>query len=366
MKRLFGITLLLLFLAGFGGTLYFLYVKSQRPPVEFDTETPFEADITLETVATGSVVPRREIEIKPRISGIVDELFVEAGDVVRLADPVARIRVVPDMVSLNEAENRIARARIVLENARLDLERNLPLARDGAIPESRLQQVQQAVDTAEENFRSAQSYLQIVEQGAASSSAAPITLVTSTIAGMVLEVPIEVGNSVIEANTFNDGTTLATVADMDRMIFEGKVDESEVGKLELGMEMVLTVGALEQERFRAQLEHIAPKGIEEDGAIQFEIRAAIALDEGQFLRANYSANADIVLDRRNRALAIREALLQFDADGAAFVEIETTPQRFEPRTVRLGLSDGLVVEVLDGLGPDDRIKDPSSATEPGR
>ncbi|MCG8460607.1 MAG: efflux RND transporter periplasmic adaptor subunit [Holophagales bacterium] len=361
MKRLIGISIALLFLSAFGGTLYYLYGKSRKPAVEFATETPFSADIVEKTVATGSVVPRREVEIKPQISGIVEELLVEAGDLVRRGELVARIRVVPDMVSLNEAENRLARARISLANARLDLERNRPLVAEGTIPESSFQQLQMAVDNAEEEYRGAESHLQIVEEGASSSSAASNTLVGSTIAGMVLEVPVEVGNSVIEANTFNDGTTLVTVADMDEMVFEGKVDESEVGKLELGMEMVLTVGALEEARFQARLEHIAPTGVEEDGAIQFAIRAAIQLEESQFLRANYSANADVVLDRREQVLAIREALLQFDSDNRAFVEVEVAPQQFESRVVELGLSDGLTVEVLGGLAKDDRVKDPGSA-----
>lgn len=364
MKKLIGISVVLLFLAAFGGTLFYLYGKSQKPPVAFATETPFVADIVNKTVATGSVVPRREVEIKPQISGIVEELFVEAGDIVRRGDLVARIRVVPNMVSLNEAENRLARARISLENARLDLDRNRPLEADGSIPKSTFQQFQMAVDNAEQEYRGAESHLQIVKEGTSSSSStASNTRVGSTIAGMVLEVPVEVGNSVIESNTFNDGTTLVTVADMDEMIFEGKVDESEVGKLELGMEMVLTVGALEEERFPARLEHIAPKGIEEDGAIQFEIRAAIELEEGQFLRANYSANADVVLDRRDSVLAIREALLQFDTEDQAFVEVEVAPQQFEPRSLQLGLSDGLTVEVVDGLAEDDQIKDPGSASE---
>ncbi|MEM1206527.1 MAG: efflux RND transporter periplasmic adaptor subunit [Acidobacteriota bacterium] len=365
MKTFIGIGIALLLLAVFGGTLVYLYGKSQTSPVEFDTETPFLADIVEKTVATGSVVPRREVEIKPQISGIVEEIFVEAGDVVGRGENVARIRVVPDMLSLNNAENRLARARISLDNARLDLERNRTLVAEGTIPQATFQQLQMAVDAAAEEYRGAESNLQIVKEGAASSSSASNTLVGSTLAGMVLEVPVEVGNSVIEANTFNDGTTLATVADMEEMIFEGKVDESEVGKLEIGMDMVLTVGALEEERFQARLEHIAPKGVEEDGAIQFEIRAAIQLVEGRFLRANYSANADVVLDRRDQVLAIPEALLRFDDANDPFVEVEVGPQRFEARPVELGLSDGLVVEVVGGLSKTDQIKNPASARASG-
>ncbi|MEM9290565.1 MAG: efflux RND transporter periplasmic adaptor subunit [Acidobacteriota bacterium] len=360
MRKLGGLLIILLLLASFGGTLVYLYGKSQRPPQEYLTEAPFLADIVEKTVATGSVVPRREVEIKPRISGIVEELFVEAGDLVDRGDPIARIRVVPDSVMLNEAQNRLARATITLDNARLDLERNRPLLTQGSISEATFQSFQMAVDTAEEDVRGAKNNLQIIQEGTSPSAEASNTLVGSTITGMVLEVPLEEGNSVIEANTFNDGTTLATVADMEEMVFEGKIDESEVAKLQLGMELVLTVGALEEERFQARLEHIAPKGVAEEGAIQFEIRAAIELDEGQFLRANYSANADVVLNRREQVLAIREALLQFGSEDQPFVEVEVAPQRFEPRTVELGLSDGLTVEIMDGLSSADQIKDPGS------
>ncbi|MEM1177404.1 MAG: efflux RND transporter periplasmic adaptor subunit [Acidobacteriota bacterium] len=365
MKKVFGFLVALVFVAAFGFTLFYLYGKSQQAPVTFETEPPAVSDIVQKTVATGSVVPRREVEIKPRISGIVGELLVEEGDLVRRGEVVAKIRVVPNMVALNEAENRLALAEITLENAKRDLERNRPLAAEGTIPESALQRFELDLATAEEAFRGAESNLQIVKEGTTSSAEASKPLATATIEGMVLEVPVEVGNSVIEANTFNDGTTLLTVADMDEMVFEGKVDESEVGKLELGMEMLLTVGALEEERFQARLEHIAPKGVEEDGAIQFEIRAAIELTDGQFLRANYSANADIVLDRRDQVLAVREALLQFDDGGDPFVEVETAPQQFEKRPVELGLSDGLTVEVLGGVQDGDRIKDPGSAAAAG-
>ncbi|MEM9556717.1 MAG: efflux RND transporter periplasmic adaptor subunit [Acidobacteriota bacterium] len=361
MKKLFGILFALALVAGFVGTLFYLNEQSQEEPVRYATQAPTRAEIVKKTVATGSVVPRKEVEIKPQISGIVDELYVEPGDTVARGDLIARIQVVPDMVRLNDAEARVAQARITLQNAELDVERNRRLVDDGTISESAFQQFQQALDTARQELEAAGSNLEIVQKGAtARSGAASNTLVRSTIDGMVLEVPVEEGNSVIEANTFNDGTTLATVADMDEMVFEGKVDESEVGKLELGMELLLTVGAIDQETFRAALEHIAPKGVEEDGAIQFEIRAAIELDEAApFLRANYSANADIVLDRRIDVLAIDEALLQFDPEQRPFVEVLVEPDRFERRDVEIGLSDGLMIEIVDGLEESEQVKNPN-------
>ncbi|MEL7059796.1 MAG: efflux RND transporter periplasmic adaptor subunit [Acidobacteriota bacterium] len=360
-KNIFFGLAVLVFLGLFVGTLVFLRQKAQAPPVEYATQPPETADIVLKTVATGSVLPRQEVEIKPQISGIVDELYVEPGDAVASGDRIARIRVVPNTVSLNDSESRLRRAEIGLENARLDLERNRRLVDDGTISQSAYQQFQLAFDQAEEEQAAARDNLEIVRKGSSTRTGATTnTIVRATIDGMVLEVPVEIGNSVIESNTFNDGTTIATVADMDEMVFEGKVDESEVGKLDTGMRLVLTVGALERESFGATLEHIAPKGVEDEGAIQFEIRAALE-DRGAeapLLRANYSANADIVLDQREGVLAIEESLLQFDDADRAFVEVETAPQRFERRDVELGLSDGLRVEVVSGLGPDDQIKDP--------
>lgn len=361
MKKFFAILFALALVAGFLGTLVYLQQQSTQDPVIYATESPIRADIVKKTVATGSVVPRREVEIKPQISGIVDEVLVEPGDVVERGDLVARIQVVPDMTRLNDAESRVAQARIALENAELDVERNQRLADEGTISASAFQQFVKARDTARQELEAARSNLEIVEKGASrKSGAASNTLVRSTLAGMVLEVPVEVGNSVIEANTFNDGTTIATVADMDEMVFEGKVDESEVGKLDLGMDLLLTVGAIDREVFEAKLEHIAPKGVEEDGAVQFEIRATIELDESApFLRANYSANADIVLERREQVLSINEALLQFDPEQRPFVEVEVAPQTFERRDVDVGLSDGLQIEVLSGVSESDTIKNPN-------
>jgi HlyD family secretion protein len=362
MKKLFTVFVVLALLSIFGGTLYYLYAKSEEPPVVYDTETPFVADIVEKTVATGSVVPRKEVEVKPQVSGIIEEVYVEPGDRVERGDLIAKIEIIPDMVNLNNAENRVERARIAFDNARRDLERNRDLEAEGTISEAAFQDIEEAYENARQELESAQDNLEIIRRGTTRRSAeSSNTRVRATISGMVLEVPVEAGDSVIEANTFNDGTTLATVADMSDLIFEGKVDESEVGKLEPGMELELTVGAIESERFEAVLEHIAPKGVEEDGAIQFEIRAAIRAREGHFLRANYSANASIVLDRREQVLAIHESLLHFD-DDVAWVEVEAAPQQFERREVELGLSDGITIEVLSGLDPEDRIKNPNTAS----
>ncbi len=356
MKKLFTILFGIVLLSGVAGTMYYLYSKSEEPPRVFETASPFVTDIIKKTVATGAVTPRREVEIKPQVSGIVQEIFVEPGHTVREGDPIARIRIIPDMLNLSSAENRVNQARIALEDAEVDRRQNRKLRDEGIISDEQFRDVELAWQNANEELNAALDSLEVIRKGSRANSAdTSNTLVRATIGGMVLEVPLEQGDSVIETNTFNDGTTIATVADMNELVFEGTVDESEVGKLEPGMELLLTIGAIEDEDFRATLEHIAPKGVEENGAIQFEIRAAMEPESQHFIRANYSANADIVLDRRDRVLALDEGLVRFE-DGQAWVEIETTPQAFERREIEVGLSDGINIEVIDGLEESDRVK----------
>ncbi|MBW6491427.1 MAG: efflux RND transporter periplasmic adaptor subunit [Lentimicrobium sp.] len=356
MKKVFKIVAGILILAVFTGTLAYLYWKSQAKPVVYETTTATVTDIIKKTVATGKVVPRKEIEIKPQISGIISELFVEPGEVVKVGDMIAKVRIIPNMISLNEAESRLSRAKITIDDARKNYDRQKTLFENRVIAEAELQNFEVALKTARQDVESAENNLQLIREGITKNAGSTSnTLIRSTIAGMVLSVPVEVGNSVIESNTFNDGTTIATIADMGKMIFKGKVDESEVGKLHEGMELILTVGAIDTERFKAELEHISPKGIEENGAIQFEIRASVSLKENMFVRAGYSANADIVLESRDSVLAIQESVVKFEADSA-WVEVETGPQTFEKRIIKTGLSDGLHVEILKGLKKEDKIK----------
>lgn len=340
-------------------TLIYLYGKSQEKPVSYETEKPLITDVIRKTVATGSVMPRKEIEIKPVVSGIIDALYVQPGDQVKVGDVIARVKVIPDMVTLNNAENRLERAEIALENATIDFERNKNLYDSEVISYADFQPFDLAKRNARAEFEGAQDALQIIKEGVSKrNSAQANTLVRSTIFGMVLDVPVEVGNSVIEVNNFNEGTTIASIADMTDLIFEGKVDESEVGKIREGMDLILTIGAIEGEEFEATLEYIAPKGVEENGAIQFEIKAAVDLRENQFIRAGYSANANVVLDRRDQVLTINEGLVQYEneTDTATFVEVRTGDQKFEKRPVRLGLSDGIRVEVISGVEEGDEIK----------
>jgi HlyD family secretion protein len=356
MKIIFRFFITIIFLALLAGTLYFLYDKSKEKPVIFDTMKPFYTDISTKAVATGSIVPRKEIEIKPQVSGVIERIFAEPGDTLRKGDLIAKLEIIPDMVTLNNAETKLNLARISRKNAEREFIRRKNLYDKGIISEADFLQHENDYSKAKEEVAAAESNLQLIRDGAKQQSKETTnTLVKSTIKGMILDIPVEVGDSVIEANVFNVGTTIATVADMTKMIFKGRVDESDVGKIKEGMNLLLTIGAMETEKYNATLEYIAPKGVKESGAIQFEIRAAVTLDPSQFLRAGYSATADIVFEQRKNVLALKESLLQFDGD-TVFVEVETAPQQFKKRTIEVGLSDGINIEIVSGLSKTDRIK----------
>lgn len=355
MKRVLLISVLVLVTAGIGYTFYYLFAKSQEDPIVYETQTTSYESIVSKTVATGSIKPREEVDIKPQVSGIIQTLYVEAGESVKEGDQIAKIKVIPDMISLNNAENRLEIARLNVENANQDFARQEKLYEQKVISISEFQDARLRYENARQELRTAEDNLKIVKEGTAKSGKTSLTIVRSTVEGMILDVPIKVGNQVIESNNFNDGTTVATVANMGDMIFEGLIDESEVGKIHEGMDLIITIGAIEDQTFKATLEYISPKGTEQNGAIQFQIRARVSLNEDFFIRAGYSANADIVLASRDSVLSVKESLLQFDGPQA-FVEVQTAPQKFERRDVQLGLSDGITVEVLSGITEEDQIK----------
>jgi HlyD family secretion protein len=357
LKILAGVIVLSIFVY----TIYFLYQKSQAKPVEYETTQPFKTEIIKSTVATGSVVPRKEIMLKPQVSGIVEEVYVEAGDMIKKGDMIAKIKIIPDTVSLNNAQSRLNRAQISFEDAKRQYERQKDLLDQGVIARAEFDPYDLAYKNASEEVESAENNLELIKEGQTKKGGQPTnTIVRSTAEGMVLDVPVEVGFSVIESNTFNDGTTIASVADMGDMIFEGKIDETEVGKIREGMPLILTVGAIDDASFDAVLEHISPKGVEENGAIQFEIKANVQLKQDEFIRAGYSANAKVVLDRTDSVMAIPESILQFEGDSS-YVEVEIAPQQFEKRFVKTGLSDGINVEIKSGLAMEDKIKKPSAS-----
>jgi HlyD family secretion protein len=352
--------------------LTYLYQKNAEDPVVYKTETAETKSIVKKTVATGSIVPKEEVLIKPNISGIIDEIFVEAGDYIKAGDLIARVKVVPNVSSLTSAKNSINSSKTQLEAARLALEnernifnRQKALFEKGVIAANEFDNAQLAFNQAEQRFNqeqvnltAAQQNYDIIKTGTTSGlGAIANTEIRATVSGMVLDVPVKTGNQVIEANNFNDGTTIATLADVEKMIFEGKVDESEVGKIKENLPLEITVGAIENQKFDAVLDYIAPKGVEENGAIQFEIKGSLKQMDSTFIRAGLSANASIILAKVDSVMAVKEALVQFDdKTKKPYVEIETGDQQFERRDVELGISDGIFVEIKEGLTKDDKIK----------
>ncbi len=355
MKKFFVVLTLLLFVAAFLGTVLFLYNKSQEPPEIFETDEPFVTDIVRKTVATGSIVPRREVALKSQVPGVVDELYFEEGSGVGSGDLVAKIRLIPDMVRLNDAEAALEAARIDFEDAERELKRREELFADNLISDFDFNRFKLEYRRVEQRLEAAENNLELIREGSARRSGNVSNLVTSTVDGMVLDIPVEEGTFIIESNMFNEGTTIATVADMGEMIFEGRVDEAEVGRIAVGMDLILSVGAIEGDTFNAELEFISPKGEQDQGAVKFDIRAAIELKESTFLRAGYSATADIVLDKRDQVLAIREGNLIFENDRT-YVDVMVAEQEFERREVRTGLSDGINIEILEGLREGEQIK----------
>lgn len=347
--------------AAFIATLAFLYLKSKGDEPEVTAETPTVMDITKKAVATGSIVPRREVMIKPRVSGIVKELFVKPGDLVKEGALIAEIKIVPNMAALTQAESAVHKARIAVTHAEAELRRAERLGDGGLLSQRALSERKLDYDLRKAEVAAASSQLQVVREGASKTTDDTAnTRVRSTVSGTVLEVPVEQGGSVIESNNFNEGTTIAAVADMGDMIFQGRIDEAEVDKIRTGMEVVIKIGAIDERRFAAKLEYIAPKGKVFEGGIQFEIKAALERVDDALIRAGYSANAEIVLARKEKVLAIRETLLSFEGDKP-YVQIEVAPDRFERRDLELGISDGIHIEVVGGLDAQARILLPEVA-----
>ncbi|PRY06065.1 HlyD family secretion protein [Pontibacter ummariensis] len=359
MKKVLLGLFIVVFLGLSGWLGYYFYNKAHTDPVVYKTESPFETEIVKKTVATGSIVPRKEVQVKSQVSGIVEELYVEAGQVVKKGQLLAKIRIVPNMVSVNNAETELQRARLNFEEAKRELARYEQLYEQKVVPEQEYRKYKADFAIKEETLRAAENNLQLVREGSSRQKGQSSNLVYSTIDGMLLDVPVKVGTSIIERNNFNEGTTIASVADMRSLVFEGKIDESEVGKLRENMDLLLTIGAIEGRVFDAELEYIAPKGVDEEGTIKFPIRAKVLLDEKDFIRAGYSANADIVLDKREKALAIKESMLKFEKEQP-YVEVETAPQVFEKRVIKTGISDGINIEVLSGLQKKDKVKVPDA------
>ena len=353
------IGLLVLVAAIFVWTFVFLWQKSRPEVTVYNVVTPQVADLEKTTVATGKVEPRDEVLIKPQISGIIDELYKEAGQQVKKNEIIARVKVIPELGTLASAESRVRLAEINGAQAETDFARLEELHQMGLISNEEYEKGRVTVQQAREELQAAKDNRDIVRDGITQSSAdISSTLIRSTIDGLILDVPVKVGNSVIMANTMNEGTTIASVADMSDLIFRGNIDETEVGRVHEGMPVKITIGALQDLTFDALLEYIAPKATEQNGANQFEIKAALTVPDTVTIRSGYSANAEIVLDHATGTLAIPEGAVEFSGDSTfVYVLTDSVPaQQFERRPVRVGMSDGIHIAILDGLTAQDRVR----------
>ena len=343
----------------FIGTFVFLWIKAQPQPKVYDEFTPTVADLRKTTVLTGKIEPRNEVNIKPQISGIITELIKEAGQTVQAGEVIAKVKVIPDMGQLSSAQSRLRLAEINLKQARTDYEREKVLFDKGLVSADEYDKIHQAYNQAREERSAAQDNLEVVRDGVSSSNAnASSTLVRSTVTGVILDIPVKVGNSVILSNTFNDGTTIATVANMNDLIFRGNVDETEVGQVNVGMPMTITVGALQDLKFDARLEYISPKAVEANGANQFEIKAAVQVPEKTGVRSGYSANAQIVLAEALHVLTVPESAIHFEGNNTYvyLVQGKGKNKTYQRRDVKVGLSDGVNIQITSGLTTNDRVR----------
>ena len=355
MNRVVVIIVLILFVGSGVYLGYYFYEKSKKPETEHKILRPERRTIVKKTIATGSIVPRKEIELKSIVSGVVHEIYVEPGENVSEGQLIAKIRIIPNNISLNNAEARLAQARINFKNTERELNRQQELYDQNVITNFDFNKYKLDFEIKQQEVEAAENNLQLVKEGAVKNTKTATNLVRSTVEGLVLDVPVEEGDFVTETNNFNPGTTIAFVANMREMIFEGKVDESEVGKIKEGMKLAIQVAALEDQKFPAKLEYISPKGEVEEGAVKFEVKAAVELIDSVFLRAGYSANADIVLDKREDVISINERELLFEQD-TTYVELVKGEDDFEKVIVKTGISDGVFIEVINGLTLDSKIK----------
>lgn len=350
----------------FLGTFVFLWQKSQPKEVIYSEFTPQTTDIRKTTIITGKIEPRNEVNVKPQISGIITELLKEPGQLVQQGEVIAKVKVIPDMGQLSSAEARVRLSIINLSQAEVDFSREEALYKQKLVSDDEFDKTRQQLRQAQEEKAAAEDALQVVRDGVSKSNAsASSTLIRSTISGIILDIPVKVGNSVILSNTFNDGTTIASVANMNDLIFRGNIDETEVGQLVSGMPMKITIGALQDLKFDAALEYISPKATESNGANQFEIKAAVKLSEGGRIRSGYSANAEIVLASAEKVLSVPESAIEFSGDSTFvyLVRGEGKQKQYERHAVVTGLSDGVNIEIRNGLTAKDKVRGPQVVAE---
>ena len=355
MKKIGRILTILLAAAVFIGTFAYLFKRSKPKEIRYEELTPAVKDIVKSTVVTGKIQPRDEVNVKAQISGIVAELYKEAGQLVEKNEVIAKLKVIPEMSQLSAAQSRVRLSEVNLKQAQTNYDREKKLFDQQLVSAEAFEQVSQALKQAKEEYNASVEALEIIRDGVSSSNkSGSSTLVRSSVSGLILDIPVKVGNTVINSNTFNDGTTIATVADMDDLIFDGNIDETEVGRLSAGMSVKITIGALQDVSFDAVLEYISPKAIENNGVNQFEIKASVKIPDEITIRSGYSANAEIVLQEIKQVLSVPESALQFEGDSTYVFLV--TENGYERRDVVTGLSDGVNIEIKEGLSAGEKVR----------
>ena len=356
MKKFGKILMVILVAAVFLGTFVYLFQRSRPKETKYEELTAEMGTISKSTVVTGKIQPRDEVNVKAQISGIVAELYKEAGQTVEKNEVIAKLKVIPEMSQLSSAQSRVRLSEVNLKQAQTNYDREKKLFDQQLVSAESFEQVAQALKQAQEEYAAAKESLEIIRDGVSSTNkSGSSTLVRSSVAGLILDIPVKVGNTVINSNTFNDGTTIATVADMDDLIFDGNIDETEVGRLHIGLPVVITVGALQDVSFDAALEYISPKATESNGTNLFEIKATVKVPEGITIRSGYSANAEIELQREEDVLTLPESAIQFEGEKT-FVYVVGADGSYERRDVETGISDGVKIEIKDGLSPGEKVR----------
>ena len=358
MKKVIKYIIVVLIVAVFAGTFVFLYKNSQPEEIRYQELPAQKQDVARSTVLTGKIVPRNEVNIKPQINGIIAEIYKEAGQMVQQGEVIARLTVIPDMNSLSAAQSRVRLSEINLKQAQTNFDREKALFEKNLISAEEYEKTEQQLNQAKEEYAASQESLEVIRDGVSSKNAtSSSTLIRSTITGLILDIPVKVGNSVIQANTLNDGTTVATVANMSDLIFEGQIDETEVGSLYEGMPLTITIGALKDYTFDADLEYISPKAVENNGANQFKVKAAVKVDSEHVIRSGYSANAQIDLEKATDVLTVPESALEFVKEES-YVYKKGQDGTYTKTKVETGLSDGVNIEIKDGLSEGDTVRGP--------
>lgn len=358
MKKVIKYIVVALIAVVFIGTFVFLYKNSQPEEIRYQELPAQKQDVARSTVLTGKIVPRNEVNIKPQINGIIAEIYKEAGQMVQQGEVIARLTVIPDMNSLSAAQSRVRLSEINLKQAQTNFDREKALFEKNLISAEEYEKTEQALSQAKEEYAASQESLEVIRDGVSSKNAtSSSTLIRSTITGLILDIPVKVGNSVIQANTLNDGTTVATVANMNDLIFEGQIDETEVGSLYEGMPLTITIGALKDYTFDADLEYISPKAVENNGANQFKVKAAVKVDSEHTIRSGYSANAQIDLEKVTNVLTVPESALEFVKEES-YVYKKGQDGTYTMTKVQTGLSDGVNIEIKEGLSEGDTVRGP--------